>query len=225
MVIHEVDALLRELIEDEISNGEQIEVSLEAPDKDWAARRTQPTVNAYLYDVRRDVGRNESGTIVTRDENGQINGRRPLPVWFRLAYLVTAWTQRPEDEHRLLSALLNCFVRRDSLPLPEEGALAELGAPLPLGVAMPPPQDRSLSDVWSAMGGDLKPSIDVVVIAPMLPDRVDGVGPPVTVEPIYRVGDIEDDEREEVGGRPIPPGWESARVRRPPPRNGSDVTS
>ena len=32
------------------------------------------------------------------------------PRWFKLSYLVTAWTQRPEDEHRLLSALLGALI-------------------------------------------------------------------------------------------------------------------
>ncbi len=31
---------------------------------------------------------------------------------------------------------------------------------------MPLPEDRSISDVWSALGGELKPSIDVIVSAP-----------------------------------------------------------
>ena len=29
---------------------------------------------------------------------------------------MTAWTQRPEDEHRLLSSLLACFLAHDAVP-------------------------------------------------------------------------------------------------------------
>ena len=222
MVIHEVDGLLRELIEAEVSNGEQIEVAFDAPDKEWASRRTQPTVDVYLYDVRKDVTRNDFGSVVVRDDEGTITGRRPTPHWFRLAYLVTAWTQRPEDEHRLLSSLLSCFSRNESLPVPEEGSLADFGAPLPLAVALPPPQDRSLSDVWSALGGDLKPSIDIVVIVPLVPDRIDEVGPPVTQEPVFDIGPRDGDQlvagtRERIGGRAIPDGWETTTRRRRPP--------
>ena len=46
------------------------------------------------------------------------------------------------------------------------GSLGELGISIPLAVALPPPQDRALSDVWSALGGELKPSLDVSLIAP-----------------------------------------------------------
>jgi hypothetical protein len=223
VVIHEVDGLLRELIEAEVSNGEQIEVAFDAPDKEWASRRTQPTVDVYLYDVRKDVTRNDFGSVVVREDNGRISGRRPTPDWFRLAYLVTAWTQRPEDEHRLLSSLLSCFTRHDSLAVPDDGALADFGSPLPLAVALPPPQDRSLSDVWSALGGDLKPSIDIVVIVPLIPDRVDEVGPPVTKEPVFDIGvqeggTLDPASKESFGGRDVPEEWDTTRRRRPPVR-------
>ena len=41
---------------------------------------------------------------------------------------------------------------------------------------MPPPEDRALSDVWSALGGELKPSLDLVVIAPFDLERPIDVG-------------------------------------------------
>ena len=40
-------------------------------------------------------------------------------------------------------------------------------------VALPPPEDRALSDVWSALGGELKPSLDLVVISPFEAGPVD----------------------------------------------------
>ena len=61
-----------------------------------------------------------------------------------------------------------------------EGMLARFGATIPLTVAVPPQESRSLADIWSALGGDLKPSLDVVVVAPF-PILVDEpVAPPVT---------------------------------------------
>jgi len=93
---------------------------------------------------------------------------------------VTAWTQRPEDEHRLLSALLSCFLRFDAIP-PDliTGPLADLGLPVPVTVALPPPEDRSFADVWSALGGELKPSLDVVISAPTHTGQQYAAGPPV----------------------------------------------
>jgi hypothetical protein len=48
-----------------------------------------------------------------------------------------------------------------------------------MSVALPPPEDRSFADVWSALGGELKPSLDVVVTAPLAIPRPFPVGPPV----------------------------------------------
>jgi hypothetical protein len=62
------------------------------------------------------------------------------------------------------------FLKHEVLP-PEllGGSLSDLGIGIPVAVALPPPQDRSLSDVWSALGGELKPSLDLSLIAPLLP--------------------------------------------------------
>ena len=184
-MIGEVDAALRALIQDEAVSGTGVEVVFDAPTKDWASRRNSPTVDVYLYDIREDLRRRECGTINSYDGDGRVVGRHARPRHFKLSYLITAWTQRPEDEHRLLSALLACFLRHDALP-PEllEDGLAELGLPVPVSIALPPPEDRAFADVWSALGGELKPSLDVVVTAPLLTARRFETGPPVT-EPLH----------------------------------------
>jgi len=179
-VIHEVDVALRSLIEREATDGTEVEVVFDAPTKDWAGRRNVPTIDVYLYDIREDLRRRERGLINEYDDRDRISGRRLPPRHFKLSYLVTAWTQRPEDEHRLLSALLSCFLRHDAIP-PDlvTGPLAELGLPVPVTVALPPPEDRSFADVWSALGGELKPSLDVVVSAPTDTGQQYHAGPPV----------------------------------------------
>ena len=181
-MIGEVDAALRALIQTEAVVGTDVEVAFDAPTKDWASRRNTPTVDVYLYDIREDLRRREVGMVNSYNGAGRVQGRHLPPRHFKLSYLITAWTQRPEDEHRLLSALLACFLRYDALP-PEmlEGGLAEIGLPVPVSIALPPPEDRSFADVWSALGGELKPSLDVVVTAPLHVGRVFEPGPPVTV--------------------------------------------
>ncbi|HZM79041.1 MAG TPA: DUF4255 domain-containing protein [Candidatus Limnocylindrales bacterium] len=180
-MIHEVDEALRRLIRDEALRGSQVEVALEAPTKDWAARRNAPTVNIYLYDIREDLRRKSRGEEEERDETGSVTARRKPPRYAKLSYLVTAWTQRPEDEHRLLSLLLAGLFGVESLP-PRllTGSLAQLKLPVPLTVALPPPEDRSFADVWTALGGELKPSIDLVVSSPIELPPDTSVGPPVT---------------------------------------------
>ena len=161
------------------------------PPRTGPARRNVPTIDVYLYDIREDLRRRERGLINEYDERDRITTRHLPPRHFKLSYLVTAWTQRPEDEHRLLSALLSCFLRHDSIPTElVTGPLADLGLPVPVTVALPPPEDRSFADVWSALGGELKPSLDIVVSAPTHTGQQYAAGPPVVNPPRVSLGGL-----------------------------------
>ncbi|MER7863225.1 DUF4255 domain-containing protein [Amycolatopsis japonica] len=172
-MIHEVDEALRRLVRGETRRGSEIEVAFDAPNKEWAARRNAPTVNVYLYDVREDLRRRSRGLLNEYDQRGKVSARHLPPRHIKLSYLVTAWTQRPEDEHRVLSDLLLGLLAHDAVPESAlSGSLAELGLPVPMTVALPPPEDRAFADVWTALGGELKPSLDVVISAPVHSGRV-----------------------------------------------------
>lgn len=228
-MIHEVDSALRALVEREVGTRDA-EIVFDAPTRDWAGRRNAPTIDLYLYDIREDLRRRERGLINEYGDDARVVARQLPPRYFKLSYLVTAWTQRPEDEHRLLSSLLMCFLRFDALPADLlTGPLAEMAAleiPVPLTIALPPPEDRGFADVWSALGGELKPSIDVVVSTPVDTGRRYPVGPPVTAPPVVSLGGSRGwPPRERAGGtRPGPvdgAGGEGDRVsmrrRRPAP--------
>lgn len=180
-MIGEIDDAIRALVRESDGIAADIEVALDAPTKDWAARRNAPTVDLFLYDIREDTRRREYGFVEKRDDRGIITHRTPAPRYYKLSYLVTAWTQRPDDEHRLLDALLRCFLRFDAIP----GSfvvetLSETGLPCSLSVALPPPEDRAFADVWSSLGGELKPSLDLVITAPVVRGLTYAAGPPVT---------------------------------------------
>jgi hypothetical protein len=180
-VIYEVDEALRALVRRDALPGSDVEVVFDAPTKDWASRRNVPTVDIYLYDIREDLRRRERGMINQYDSTGRVVERYLPPRHFKLSYLITAWTQRPEDEHRLLSAILACFLKHDAIPSDLlDGQLAELGLPVAVTVGLPPPEDRGFADVWSALGGELKPSLDVVIAAPIDTGQRRPVGPAVT---------------------------------------------
>lgn len=188
-MIHDVDESLRELIRRDVMNGTGLEVSFETPSAEWSSRRTAPALSLYLYDVHEDLKHREVQFQDVRNAEGIIVERVMPPRRFKLSYLVTAWTQRPEDEHRLLSAVLSCFIRSDALPPGVlQGGLAGLGEPVRCTIALPLPPERSISDVWSTLGSGLKASLDLVVTAPFVLQRYLPVGPPVTEEPLLRVG-------------------------------------
>ena len=229
-MIHDVDQLLEGIVRRDALNGSAVELVFEAPTKDWVARRSGPAVDLYLYDIREDLERRVPAWEDIKDGRGETTDRRLPPRRFRLAYLVTAWTQRPEDEHRLLSALLACFIRNAMLkPDDLDGTLAEADLPLYIDVAQPPTQDRSLADVWSALGGELKPSLDVVVTAPMVVSRTAPFGPPVLLGPAIGIASTSGAEEVVVAGgrggrrqqgQPLDPMPEETV----PAGNGKDVT-
>jgi Pvc16 N-terminal domain len=179
-MIHEIDEAIRRLLVDAGVPGGGGELAFDAPTRDWTAKRNAPTVNVFLYDIREDLSRRRAGTIEEHDGEGMVVGWRGPARWYHLSYLVTAWTNRPADEHRLLSEVLACLAHTDALaPRWLTGTLAELGLSISLEVAGPAPEGRSATDVWSALGGELKPAIDLRVTAPLAGRRVPA-GPPVT---------------------------------------------
>lgn len=180
-MIGEIDDALKALVKASDGIAAEVDIALDAPTTEWAARRNAPTVDLFLYDIREDVRRREYGWTERRDERGIVTERAPAPRYFKLSYLVTAWTQRPDDEHRLLDALLRCFLRYDAIPGTfVVDILADTGLPCSLTIAQPPPEDRAFADVWSSLGGELKPSLDVVITAPVSRDISYAIGPPVT---------------------------------------------
>jgi hypothetical protein len=219
-VIHEVDETLGEIVKRDVLNGSNVEISFEAPSRDWASRRSSPTLNFYLYDITEDLSRRDLNIQETRNEQGRVVSRRVPDKRFRLAYLVTAWTQRPQDEHRLLSSVLTCFLRFDALPAEDlKGSLAAAGNAIRVTVGQPLPKDRQLSDIWSALGGELKPSLDLVVIAPFASGKGMQVGKLVTVGPVvHMTGAQGQDETVTQGPADRPGGTEPAerpiRIRR-----------
>lgn len=169
-MINEVDETLRALVRSEVVGGTDVDVVFDAPTREWASRRNKPTVDLYLYDIREDLRQRSLGVVEKRNDRGMVIERQPLPRFFKLAYLITAWTQRPEDEHRLLSMALATFMCYDVIP--EQfltPLLVEEGLPLSVSIAYPPPEDRQVSDVWTSLGGDLKPSVDLVITMPIQP--------------------------------------------------------
>ncbi|GAA3300114.1 hypothetical protein GCM10020295_40040 [Streptomyces cinereospinus] len=159
-MIHEVDEALRRLLGESGLEASGVEVVFDAPTRDWAARRSAPTVCAFLYDIREDATRRGSGAGEVYDADGRLVARRSPPRWFELTYLVTAWANRPQDEHRLLSQVLARLVAHDTLPHRLlTGTLAGLGLTVGLDTAGTGLDAPAASDVWSALGGELKASL------------------------------------------------------------------
>jgi Pvc16 N-terminal domain len=184
-MISDVDASISALLRAEALPGTETEVVFDAPTTEWASRRSGPVVDVFLYDIREDPARRDIAMQPQRDMTGRITGRKPGVRHFRLSYLLTAWTKRPEDEHRLLGQLLEALLQYDRVPESYlRGRFQD--ETIVLSMAQPSAPDRSLADIWNALGGEMKPSLDLVAVAPVRPARSYPAGPPV-LEPQVRV--------------------------------------
>jgi hypothetical protein len=217
-MIHDVDESLRALVRRDVLNEAGIEISFDAPTREWSTRRNAPALNLYLYEIREDLTRRGEQFEERRDERGFVIGRRPPPRKFKLSYLITAWTQRAEDEHRLLSAVLSCFLGFDAIPMEVlQGDLAEQAEPVRVTIALPLAPDRSITDVWTALGGELKPSLDLIVTCPFDTGRRRWVGPPVLEEPRIGLGGMVDGSQDAGGnGDGKEGGAKKGKARRKP---------
>jgi hypothetical protein len=179
-VIHEVDESLRSLLKREVLNGSDVEVAFDAPTREWSSRRSSPTVDLFLYDIQEDMAQRQQGLVRERGPDGRVVRERDPTRKLKLCYLVTAWTQRPEDEHRLLASLLQCLLKYDSIPADAlTGSLADGAVDVAMSVAVPSGENRHVTDLWTAIGGELRPALEVVATAPIQPGIVRPPAPPV----------------------------------------------
>ena len=156
----DLDEGLRALLKQELEHHgfEGVDISFDAPARDWSGKLTGPTVSIYLYDLREAV---EQADISGGEHRG--NGRATVtPPALRLeaTYAVTAWSKAVEDEHRLLSQVLAILHSYRQLPADLlDGRLAEVG---PIETVLGRPMEEK-ADFWTAVGGTYKPSIDFAV--------------------------------------------------------------
>jgi hypothetical protein len=159
-----------------------VDVAFDAPDGEWsAALSSRPTVDLYLWDIRPNLAERDYGEMIVEEVDGRRFRRDPLPR-VDCRYLVTAWTSEVRDEHSLLgdvltAMLLNPVIQTEHL----RGAFAEI-RPLP-PLRMRSGDGSENSDFWSALGGQLKPGLDLVVTVTVDAALRSVAGPPTeTIE-------------------------------------------
>jgi hypothetical protein len=154
----------------------QVDISFSAPDQDWGAKVSRPTVNLFLWDIRQNLAERLAGSEMVEQDGRKY--RRTPPPRVDCRYLVTAWTTEVGDEHQLLGAILVSFLSHHELSTAYlQGPLAKM-SPLPT-VSVASPAETTSSDFWSALGGKLKPGLDLVVTATVDTGLMKEAGPPV----------------------------------------------
>lgn len=139
----------------------EVDVSFAAPAREWSARLSRPTINLFLWDVRRAGTRNRAG-VDEVEVDGELFRRFP-PRMVDLRYLVTVWASEHRDEHQLLGNVTRAIVARSAIPPEYHPQGFELPDDRPLAIALSSTADRKPDDFWSAIDGQLKPGLDVLV--------------------------------------------------------------
>jgi hypothetical protein len=161
-MLEHLDASLESLLRAQVPlSAQDVDVTFETPTKDWSARLTRPTVNLFLWDLKRSAERSRSG-METIERNG-VRLQRPVLPRIELRYLITAWTQDHRDERALLSGLLRSILRTYQVPAtymsPE---LLNIGEPVNLLLAR---SGETPIDVFKLIDNTMKAALDVVVHA------------------------------------------------------------
>lgn len=70
----------------------EVNINFEAPDREWAASQSKPTVNLYLYDLRENHELRSYEWNVERSHGTAT--RKKAPTRLDLSYLITVWNER-----------------------------------------------------------------------------------------------------------------------------------
>lgn len=155
-----------------------VDMAFEAPDRQWGAAVTRPTVNVFLWDLRRNAGRAESGF-----EDVEIDGeryRRLGPTSIELQYLATAWASTLQDEHQLLGTALRHVTSHFHLPaelVPD--ALRDILAS-EIRIEISDNAKVTSKDLWQSLDGQLKPALQLRLMFQLISSPLVAVGPPTS---------------------------------------------
>ena len=163
-----------------------VDVAFAAPDGAWSATlSSKPTVDLYLWDIRPNLAERDYGEMIVEEVDGRRYRRDPLPR-VDCRYLVTAWTSEVRDEHSLLGDVLAALLLHPVIGAEHlQGVFAKV-RPLP-SLQLRSGDGSENSDFWSALGGQLKPGLDVIVTVTLDAALRATAGPPTEQISVHAV--------------------------------------
>jgi Pvc16 N-terminal domain/CarboxypepD_reg-like domain len=175
------ETIKRMLVEGVPLDTSEIDVVFEAPTAEWSSSLARPTINCYLYHIAENQELRHANWETDRAGEAHKNGshpahlvqRRRTPFRLDVHYLITAWANEVEDEHRLLWRAISALIKYKIIP--QEQLYGELGKqewPVPVKIAQPEMVLKNPSDFWSSMETHMKPSVTVAVTLPLDPALV-----------------------------------------------------
>lgn len=180
-MLNDLNETIKQLLVDGVPlDLSEVDVAFDAPNQEWSGSLARPTVNCYLYylvenrELRHtdwELDRSE-GLREKRNGDGLAHSmmRRRVPFRVDCHYLLTAWANAVEDEHRLLWRMMSALLRYQEIPFAMlKGDLATQEWPVHTKVAQPESIMKNPSDFWSGMEAPIKPSINFVATLPLDP--------------------------------------------------------
>ncbi len=160
-MIHDLDKTLQQLLGRELSHMVSSEnISFDTPDDKFAP--PLPAVNLFLYDVQENRELRSNEWLIDRRADGTATKKR-APVRVDCAYLVTAWADDVESEHRLLGEVMKALLPYATIPdevLHE--SLQGQEPPLPT-VTLQPGRLENVAEFWQALGAKPKAALSYTV--------------------------------------------------------------
>lgn len=152
-----------------LTSMEQIDFNVPGSRRDESAG---PFLNLYLYDIRESAQVQATGRqIERRISEGGLSAANvsPLPTWFDVSLILTAWNRTALGEYHLLNEALSLLLRHRSLR--EEFLAPELRGfgNLFIHVAVTPVVD--VGSLWSALSVPLRPALYLTITVPFEPEK------------------------------------------------------
>jgi len=176
-MFHLLDDALAAHLRADIPLDSGVNTTFVMPDSNWSAGLTRPVISLYLWDVKRDVVRANTG-IETVVRNGVTIRRAALPK-AKVCYFASVWAGTERDEHLLLGRLVQSVMRHRYLPdeivpagLIPDGSRIEIG----LGGR----DSRAAADFWGAIDGTFRPGVEIELSVPIDIGLGTEVGQPVS---------------------------------------------
>lgn len=204
-MLADLDESLRGLLKRELGKHgfDGVEIVFDAPDKEWSASLSSPTVNLFLYDLREAIDHRPVDWVPEAD-NGRREKRPPLRL--DASYAVTGWTRDVQDEHRLLSQIMAIMYAFPELPQDIlNGTLVNGNLErFPLRTRVAQARQDAKADFWTAVGGQYKASIDYIVTVACESGTILQRGPETRTQTVVLfdkdVGRLRMEEFNRVGG-------------------------
>jgi hypothetical protein len=148
-----------------------------------AATTDRTLLWVFLHDIRQELDAGAAGWSSMRDDSGVVVGRMPPRRSYRLTYLLVPLVERTVDEHRLLGQVLAGALRHEVVAVHLlAGTMRGSEEPVLARVA-PAAPSIDQQQFWAAWELAPRTSLELSVLAPMPPERMEPVaGPPSRVD-------------------------------------------